>query len=63
MEKQVTVRTYEGGTAKMVAVDTGDRLVYVANPRSLQRIAAGLTEPVGVPKEDVREGWGKEAAH
>lgn len=63
MSRRVTVHGYEGRTAKLIALDEGPRLVYVAAPGSLNRIADGSTEPVGVPKEDVREGWNEEAAH
>jgi len=44
-------------------VDETEKLVYVVNPNSLERAAAGETEPVGVPREDVLDGWRKEAAH
>ena len=44
-------------------MDETEKLVYVVNPNSLERAAAGETEPVGVPREDVLDGWRKEAAH
>jgi hypothetical protein len=61
MHRNVTVRSFGGNFVHLVAVEDANRLVYVANPQSLQRIAEGLTEPVGVPKEDVMEGWDKSA--
>lgn len=63
MNRKVTVRAYGGDLALLVAVDESEKLTYVANPLSAERIASGQTEPVGVPKEDVVEGWPKEAAN
>jgi len=63
MSREVTVRAYGGELKRLVAVDQSGKLVYVLNPHSLDRAASGLTEPVGVPAEDVSEGWRKEVAH
>lgn len=49
----VKVRDCYGREVRMVAVHESERLVYVANPASTARIEAGLTEAVGVLREDV----------
>ena len=63
MNQKVTVRAYGGYCTQLIAVDKSDRLVYVVNPGSIARVEAGETEPVGVPTEDVTQGWKEEAAH
>jgi len=49
----VLVRAAGGEPCQLVAMSTGPAVVYVANPASLRRVAAGESWPVGVPKEDV----------
>lgn len=44
-----------GEQVRLVAVESGNGLVYVANPGALDRIASGDTEPVGVPEADVTD--------
>lgn len=53
MRLDVIVRAAGGKPAHLIALETADDLVYVANPGSLERIRAGETEAVGVPKSDV----------
>ncbi len=49
----VIVRAHRGEPVKLVEIERGEKLVYVASERSLERIASGEIEPIGVPKEDV----------
>ena len=53
MQTTVLVRAYGDEPRKCVAVKSGDNVIYVANPDSLERVRNGLTTPVGVPKADV----------
>jgi hypothetical protein len=53
MPKVVMVRANGGNPVRLLLIEQGKRLSWVANPNSLERIATGLTEPVGVPAEDV----------
>lgn len=50
---QVLVRGSGGKPVIMVALDAHSGLIFVANPRSLDRISNGESWPVGVPTEDV----------
>jgi len=61
MPRNVTVLAYGDEHVHLIAIEEANRLIYVAAPDSLERIANGLTEPVGVPREDVTEGWGEPA--
>jgi hypothetical protein len=51
----VIVRAMENEPVRLIAVRASNRIVYVANPDSMQKIESGVTEPVGVPREDVFE--------
>jgi hypothetical protein len=55
MTRDVLVRAMNNEPKHLIAVDSDDRLMFVANPLSLERLRDGLTEPVGVPREDVFE--------
>jgi hypothetical protein len=47
------VRGFGGEPVRLIAVGESKRVIYVANPTSLERLDAGETGPVGVPDEDV----------
>ena len=49
----VLVRGFGGEPVRLIAVGESKRVIYVANPTSLERLDAGETGPVGVPDEDV----------
>jgi hypothetical protein len=53
--RDVIVFASGGEPVRLVAVESGNGLVYVANPAALERIEKGDTEPVGVPAADVVE--------
>lgn len=49
----VIVRAYRDEPVRLMAFSRENRLVYVASESSLERIEAGLSQPIGVPSEDV----------
>ena len=49
----VNVRNAEGSIVEMRFVEQTSRLFYVVAPSAVEKYRLGLTEPVGVPKEDV----------
>jgi hypothetical protein len=55
MQRIVLVRGFGGAPVQLMALEASPKVVYVANPDSLDRIRDGLTEPVGVPWDDVFE--------
>ena len=55
MTRDVLVRAMDNEPKHLIAVDSDERLMFVANPESAGRLREGLTEPVGVPREDVFE--------
>jgi hypothetical protein len=55
MMRDVIVFASGGEPVRLVAVESGTGLVYVANPGALGRIERGDTEPVGVLAADVVE--------
>ena len=52
MSNNVIIRAFGEEPVVLCALARDRRLIYVANPDSLGRVEAGLTEPVGVPIED-----------
>ncbi|WP_374306665.1 hypothetical protein [Methylocella sp.] len=58
--KMVIVRPAWGTPKAMVAVGASKTTVYVVSPDSTGRLSQGLTQPVGVPREDVLEFNAKE---
>jgi hypothetical protein len=51
--RRVLVRAHSGEPVEMIVINEDARLIFVANPSSLDRIKSGDTWPVGVPPEDV----------
>lgn len=51
--EQVLVRSADGQFLNMVVVEREDKLTYVVAVDSVDRMLAGLTEPVGCPSYDV----------
>jgi hypothetical protein len=49
----VIVRAFRGEPLKRVAMDFGERLIYLANPELLKAVEAGDSAAVGFPIEDV----------
>lgn len=52
--RRVLVRSAFGDIVEMIAVDESESLVYVVAPDALEKLRDGLTDPVGVPREDVQ---------
>lgn len=50
---EVLVRAAGGEPVKLLPLQAGNGLVYVANPESLKRVLLNESWPVGVPAEDV----------
>ncbi len=51
----VLARAYRSEPLRRIAIETGEQVVYLANPEYLREIEAGESDPVGYPKEDVFE--------
>jgi hypothetical protein len=53
---QVVLAMASGGKPlKRIFVEDGERVFYLANPERIAAVAAGESEPVGYPHEDVFE--------
>lgn len=55
MEVVVLARASRGEPLRRIAVGSGGRVLYLANPDRLDAVRAGESDPVGFPKEDVFE--------
>jgi hypothetical protein len=51
----VLARAYRSEPLRRIAIEAGDRVVYLANPEYLMEVEAGESDPVGYPREDVFE--------
>jgi hypothetical protein len=51
----VLAMAFGGKPIKRIFMETGERVFYLANPERIDAIRAGVTDPVGFPKEDVYE--------
>ena len=55
MLSKVIARAHGGEPLERVAMKTGRRVVYLANPTRIEAVMAGQSNPVGFPTEDVFE--------
>jgi hypothetical protein len=55
MEKLVLAMASRGEPLRRMLMGVGERVFYLANPERIAAVAAGETEPVGFPQEDVFE--------
>lgn len=51
----VLARAYRDEPLRRIAIETGELVVYLANPEYLKEVEAGESDPVGYPREDVFE--------
>lgn len=55
MLPKVIARAHQGEPLERIALETGRRVVYLANPARIDAVLAGESNAVGFPKEDVFE--------
>jgi hypothetical protein len=55
MTQLVLAMAFGGKPIKRIFLEVGERVFYLANPERIDAIRAGVTDPVGFPKEDVYE--------
>ena len=55
MMSKVIARADRGEPLERIAIETGRRVVYLANPARIGAVEAGESNPVGFPREDVFE--------
>jgi hypothetical protein len=55
MYPEVVARADRGKPVRRLALETGKRVVYLANPERIDAVEAGESYPIGFPMEDVFE--------
>jgi hypothetical protein len=53
--RDVLVRGFAGEPVILEAVEADNGLIFVVHPDSVGRLAAGMTDRVGIPEQDVFE--------
>jgi hypothetical protein len=55
MDETVLARASGRKPIKRILIEPGERVFYLANPERIDAVRAGVSDPVGFPKEDVFE--------